>query len=67
MSDERLLTAAQSRHLKRLYMAFEQAQKELNDFASYLLAEHGIEDPEQWQLSRDLEKLVPIEPGAQST
>ena len=67
MSEERLLTPAQSQHLKRLYLAFEQAQKELNDFASYLLAEHGVEDPEQWQLSRDLERLVPVEPDAQST
>jgi len=57
-ADERVLTAAQADHIRRLYATFEQAQKELNDFTSYLFAEHGIDDPEQWQFSRDMARLV---------
>ena len=57
-TDTRQLTPAQAAHLRRLWAAFEQAERELNDFAAYLLAEHKVEDPEAWQLSRDLTRLV---------
>lgn len=58
---ERRLTIAQCEHLRRLYLAFEQAQRELNDFATYLLSEHGIQDPAQWQLSADMARLVRLD------
>ena len=58
------LTPAQSDHIRRLYATFEQAQRELNDFASYLMAEHGIGNPEEWQLSRDLTRFEKMkQPG----
>lgn len=57
---ERPLTEAQTTHLRRLYAAFEQAQRELNDFATYLMAEHGIGDAAEWQLSRDLTRFVRV-------
>ncbi len=64
MSDDRALTPAQAERVRRLYAAFEQAERELNDFASYLMAEHGIDDPHAWQLSRDLTRSVPADPDA---
>jgi len=69
MSDThtRELSPAQTAHLRRLYAAFEQAERELNDFAAYLLAEHGIEDAEAWQLSRDLTRLVRADGPGNST
>lgn len=51
---ERILSPAQQAHLQRLYIAFEQAQRQLNDFVTYLMAEHELENPDQWQLSADL-------------
>jgi hypothetical protein len=66
--DERRLTPAQAEHLQRLYAVFEQAQKQLNDFAAYLLREHGIEAEPGWVLAPDLTRFVrtaPSEPEAQ--
>jgi len=66
MSDsphERLFTPAQCAHIAKLYSAFEQAQRQLNDFAAYLMSEHGINDPAQWQLSADLTRFVRVENG----
>ena len=54
----RQLTAAQSEHLRRLYLAFEQAQTHLNDFVTYLMAEHGVTSAEGWQLAPDLDRFV---------
>jgi len=55
---ERELTPAQSEHLRRLYLAFEQAQTHLNDFVTYLMAEHGVTSAEGWQLAPDLARFV---------
>ena len=55
---ERRLTPAQSEHLSRLYLAFEQAQTHLNDFVTYLMAEHGVTSAEGWQLAPDLARFV---------
>jgi hypothetical protein len=60
--EERQLTKAQTDHLQRLYAAFEQSQRHLNDFVTYLLAEHGLEQADEWQLTPDLTKFV-REPG----
>jgi len=65
--DERVLTPAQADHIGRLYMAFQQAQRELNDFAAYLMAEHGIENPDEWQLSRDMTRFVRVAPQAEES
>ncbi|NSW56172.1 MAG: hypothetical protein HPY44_09165 [Armatimonadetes bacterium] len=54
---ERVLTPAQQAHLQRLYAGFEQAQRQLNDFVTYLMAEHELENPDQWQLSADLTRF----------
>ena len=64
--EERLLTEAQREHLRRLYSSFEQAQRALNDFTSYLLTEHGIERPEEWQLAADLGRFVRVEAGSEA-
>lgn len=58
--DERLFTPAQCAHIAKLYSAFEQAQRQLNDFAVYLMTEHGIDDPAHWQLSADLTRFVRV-------
>jgi len=62
---ERPLTEAQTAHLRRLYAVFEQAQRELNDFATYLMAEHGIADGAEWQLARDLTRFVRVPPSGE--
>jgi len=62
--DERALSPAQQAHLQRLYTTFEQAQRQLNDFVTYLMAEHGLENPDQWQLSADLTCFKRVEPPA---
>ena len=59
-TDELILTDAQRDHLRRLYARFEQAQRALNDFTQYLLAEHGIEPPEAWQLAADMARFVKV-------
>ena len=61
---ERPLSPAQQKHLQQLYASFEQAQRQLNDFVSYLMSEHELDSPDQWQLSADLTCFKRVEPPA---
>jgi hypothetical protein len=58
LGKERELSPAQAEHLRRLYLTFEQAQKQLNDFVQYLLDEHELEQQDGWQLAPDLARFV---------
>jgi hypothetical protein len=55
---ERRLTPAQCEHLRQLYLAFEQAQTQLNDFVTYLMVEHGLANADGWQLTADFTRFV---------
>lgn len=59
-TEERALTEAQADHLRRLYLAFEQAQTQLNDFVTYLMAEHDLAGSDGWQLTPDLTRFVRV-------
>ena len=55
---ERVLTPVQCEHLRKLYLAFEQAQTQLNDFVTYLMAEHDLTNAEGWELTRDFTRFI---------
>ncbi len=60
---ERVLTPVQGEHLRKLYLAFEQAQTQLNDFVTYLMAEHGLTNAEGWQLTSDFTRFIRTAPA----